>query len=83
MIQRVDFVIKDTHGECASYIRVYINHINIKGLKCIDVAEGYDISYKKGSFYFLYTLFADECDIEVKDSVLKITRNFINTKGGD
>ena len=81
MIQRVDFLIADSKGLYATGMRAYINHINIKGLKCIDVAEGYDISYKKGSFYFLFTLFADERDIEVKDSVLKIGTKFKKQKG--
>ena len=75
MIQRVDFVIKDTHGECASYIRVYINHKQAKGLKCLDVSDGYDITYRKGSFYYMYTIYVDECDIEIKDSAIKISRS--------
>lgn len=82
MLQRVDFLMEDTRGKYASFIRVYVNYKRIYDLRHIDIDKGYNdnITYKHGPFYWLYTLYADENDIEIKDSTIKIRKN---AEGGD
>ncbi len=74
MKKRVDFLMRNLYGDRATSIRAYIDYKRVKDLKCIDVAEGYDFTFKKGSFYMLWTVYANERDIEVENQTLKISR---------
>lgn len=83
---RIDFIAKDTHGECAMGFRTYINYKFIGFLKVLDIAEGYEIREKKGSFYFLYSMNVPDCyvHLDIENMELKIDRPLVSQiKGGD
>lgn len=78
---RIDFICIDSHGEYATGFRVYVNYRHIRGIKRINCEEGYNIVHKKGSFYDLLTIYANEEDVVIEDSAIKIKRPLKSARG--